>query len=62
MMVSSFGSAITLPSRNTLILFPASLDRELIAHRLSKSLHRSCVCSFAADNPDSAFAVIQPFL
>jgi hypothetical protein len=61
-MISSFGIAIALPSRNTLILFPPSLDRELIAHRLSKSLHRTCVCTFTADNPDSAFAVIQPFI
>jgi len=45
---------ITSPINNShaLILLPSEMDRELIAHRLSKSLDAEPVLSFRAANPE----------
>ena len=37
---------------HALVLIPSELDRELIAHRLSKSLNAEPVLSFRAANPE----------
>jgi hypothetical protein len=60
-MVSSFGSAIPVSSAHILILFQKSLDRELIAHRLSKSLVSTTILDFEADNSEGVFALIAPY-
>ncbi|MDR2028541.1 MAG: hypothetical protein LBP93_03270 [Treponema sp.] len=61
-MVSSFATVTPLPSRRSLILFPKSMDRELVMHRLIKSLKAEVLCTFEADNPDSALELIQPYI
>jgi hypothetical protein len=60
-MVSSFGSVIPVSSAHILILFQKSLDRELIAHRLSKSLVSTTILDFEADNSEGVFALIAPY-
>lgn len=62
-MVSSFGSAIPVSAARILVLFQMqkSLDRELIAHRLSKSLGSTTVLDFEADNAEGIFALIAPY-
>jgi hypothetical protein len=60
-MVASFGSVIPVSPVRNLVLFQAFLDRELIAHRLSKSLGLILVSDFEADTAEGAFAVISPY-
>jgi hypothetical protein len=65
-MVGALGLTIALsgspktPAR-PLILLPPTLDRELIAHRLQASLGAGVLVCFAANNPDKALELIQPY-
>jgi hypothetical protein len=61
-MVSSFAAVIAFPSRRSLILFPKSMDRELLMHRLTNSLKTGALFTFEADNPDRALELIQPYI
>jgi hypothetical protein len=61
-MVSSFGVAFPLPPGNCLVLFPETMDRELLAHRLSKSLKTQALHHFRADDPGAAAAQLGPYL
>jgi hypothetical protein len=61
-MVSSFGSVLFLPPGNCLALFPGSMDGELLAHRLSKSLHTQVFFHFQADDPGTAIIQLGPYL
>jgi hypothetical protein len=60
-MVSALGAARALPSRRCLVLFPNSIDRELLAHRLSKSLNTEVLAVFTAD-AQAASKLIRPYL
>ena len=61
-MLSMTGTVLTLPNGRPLILLPKLLDRELIAHRLSKSLNSKLLASFEASNPDDIFSRIKSVL
>jgi hypothetical protein len=61
-MVSSFGSAFFLPPGNCLVLFPETIDRELLAHRLSKGLAAQVLYHFQADDPGIALQRLIPYL
>jgi hypothetical protein len=61
-MVSSFGSVFSLSTGNCLTLFSKTMDRELLAHRLSKSLNTQVVYHFQADDPDTALSQLGPYL
>ncbi|MDR0377261.1 MAG: hypothetical protein LBH70_05655 [Spirochaetaceae bacterium] len=61
-MSASFGKAVGLPSKNILILFSKTLDRELLTHRLTKSLKTRVVASFEAGSPEEALSRIQSCL
>jgi hypothetical protein len=61
-MIASFGRAIRLPSKNILILFSKTGDRELLTHRLVKSLRTKALASFEADSPGEILSRIQSFL
>ncbi|MDR2258829.1 MAG: hypothetical protein LBE14_06745 [Treponema sp.] len=61
-MVSSFGSVFPLPPGNCLVLFPETIDRELLAHRLSKSLDSQVLRHFQADDPGTAIIQLGPYL
>jgi hypothetical protein len=61
-MVHSFGTALPLASAGSLILFDVSKDRELICHRITKTLGVRALFNFAADSPKDAYQLIQPYL
>ncbi|GHV10367.1 hypothetical protein FACS189485_23440 [Spirochaetia bacterium] len=60
-MVSALGAATALPSRRCLVLFSNSVDRELLAHRLSKSLNTEVLAVFTAD-VQAVSKLIRPYL
>jgi len=51
-MTGNMGIASPINNSHALILLPSEMDRELIAHRLSKSLNAEPVLSFRAANPE----------
>jgi hypothetical protein len=61
-MVSSFAVLLALSSRRSLILFPQSMDHELVTHRLVKSLKVRALGTFKADTPEGALELIQPYI
>ncbi|GHU51386.1 hypothetical protein FACS1894200_11500 [Spirochaetia bacterium] len=61
-MISLLGVSIVLPQFRALILLSGALDRELIEHRLCKSLNAQSLFSFKIDNAERAFALIKPCL
>ena len=58
-IVDRTGTVIPLSSGNPLILFRGTVDRELIAHRLSKSLNARLLLSFEAESPENVFERIS---
>jgi hypothetical protein len=56
---ASLGRVIRLPSKNILILFPKALDRELLIHRLVRTLRARALAGFEAGSPGEAFSRIQ---
>jgi hypothetical protein len=60
-MIPPLGKTVKLP-KHSLVLFPDSLDRELIGHRLANSLHTSVQIDFAANKADDALKLIHPYL
>jgi hypothetical protein len=61
-MVSVLGTAVPLPSRDSLVLFSNTIDRELLAHRLSKNLETEAPVVFQSDNVASVVDYIRPYL
>ena len=61
-MINKSGSVIPLSLNRPLILLPITLDRELIAHRISKSLKTIPLLSFEANNPENALSILKPLL
>jgi hypothetical protein len=61
-MTAVLGTAIPLSTRYSLVLFSNTVDRELLAHRLSKSLETEVPVVFQADNVDTVVEYIRPFL
>ncbi|GHV14374.1 hypothetical protein FACS189491_10610 [Spirochaetia bacterium] len=60
-MVSVLGAVKTLPSRHCLVLFSNTIDRELLAHRLSKGLKTRVLSAFTADTMQAVPAIIRPY-
>jgi hypothetical protein len=60
-MVSNFGVAFLLSPENSLVLIPGGMDRELLAHRLSKSLEAPVLYQFQAGEPGEALDLLAPF-
>jgi len=50
-IVDKIGTFISLPSGNFIILMKESIDRELVSHRLHKSLKINPLLSMQTDNP-----------
>ncbi|MDR1398327.1 MAG: hypothetical protein LBJ41_00170 [Treponema sp.] len=64
-MLSSLGILIPLSSKyivRDLVLFPDEIDRELVIHRLTKSLGVMSPQSFEANSPEYALALLEPFI
>jgi hypothetical protein len=61
-IVSALGTAVPLPSGDSLVLFSNTIDRELLAHRLSKSLETAVPVVFQSDTVNSVVDYIRPYL
>jgi hypothetical protein len=61
-MVALLGITMLLPSGHSLVLLPGTLDKELIAHRLSNSLNAKALMVFEAKNSEEALAFIRSYL
>jgi hypothetical protein len=61
-IITALGTAVSLPSRHSLILFSNTIDRDLLAHRLSKSLEAEIPVVFQSDNAASVVEYIRPYL
>ena len=51
-IIDKVGTLITLPQGDFVILMKESVDRELVSHRLSKSLNINPILSLHTDNPE----------
>jgi hypothetical protein len=58
-MTRLFGTASALPEGRGMVLLPAALDRDRIAHRLSASLKAKTLAAVSADTPEKALAEIR---
>jgi hypothetical protein len=61
-IIAALGTALPLSSRHSLILFSSTIDRELLAHRLSRSLDTEAPVVFQSDNAASVVEYIRPYL
>ncbi|MDR3248520.1 MAG: hypothetical protein LBT39_07020 [Treponema sp.] len=61
-IVAALGSAVSLSPRYSLVLFSNTIDRELLAHRLSKSLETDAPVIFIADDVETVVNYIRPYL
>jgi hypothetical protein len=61
-MTSLLGLTLALPSGRSLVLLPGPLDKELVAHRLSKSLNAEALLVFKAASPGEALNLMGPYL
>jgi len=52
-MIDNAGTVIPLQNGQPLVLLPLSMDRELVAHRISKSLDTTPVFSIRAETPET---------
>jgi hypothetical protein len=60
-MVSHFGAAFALSPEHSLVLLPEDVDRELLAHRLSKSLNAPVLDQFQSGDPGEALGLLEPY-
>ncbi|MCL2374188.1 MAG: hypothetical protein FWC65_02985 [Treponema sp.] len=58
-IIGGAGTVIPLAFGRPLVMLPSAADRELIAHRLSKSLDTTVLLSFEADNPENVITRID---
>jgi len=58
-MINSAGKVIPLSKGRPLILLAPGMDRELIAHRLSRILKTAPLLSFESDSPEKAINSIK---
>ncbi|MDR1100169.1 MAG: hypothetical protein LBL28_06770 [Treponema sp.] len=59
--VRFFGTLFPLSPENGLVLVPDNIDRELLSHRLSKSLNTRTLYHFMADDPGAALSLLDPY-
>ena len=56
------GKSRALPGGNCLVLAPGRIDRDLLAHRLSKSLAAKLLCRCGAGSAEEALEALAPWL
>jgi hypothetical protein len=61
-IIAALGSAVPLPSGHSLVLFSNTIDRELLAHRLSKSLETEAPVIFQANAIKTVVDYLRPYL
>ncbi|MDR2634283.1 MAG: hypothetical protein LBC51_11790 [Treponema sp.] len=60
-VLASLGSLIPISGDYLLVLFQKPVDRELLAHRLSRSLRLRTVVTFEADTPENLEALLRSY-
>ncbi|MCL2094314.1 MAG: hypothetical protein FWH12_09015 [Treponema sp.] len=60
-MIGEAGVVIPMPDERPLVLLPIKIDRELLLHRISKSLHAEPLISFESNNISTALSRINSF-
>ena len=61
-MVNTLGIVVPLAPAKPMVLFPKTMDSELLVHRLSKCLNASPVLSFEANSVESTINRIQSLI
>jgi hypothetical protein len=61
-MVVHFGSAYSLPGGKCLVCVPGDMDRELLIHRLSKSMNAVALSQFKTESAAEAAQALTPYL
>ena len=62
-MLACYGGAYRdLPGGSSLVLLPGTLDRELFAHRLSRSTGSAVLSQFSANSAFLALKILRPYL
>jgi hypothetical protein len=61
-ITASFAVTLSLPMFRCLMLFPSSVDKELVAHRISKTLKREALCIFESKSTGRALEYLRPYL
>ena len=62
-MTAEHGSVcVNLPEKKYLVMLPGNLDRELFAHRLSKSTGCEVLFQSDANSPSLAIGMLAPYL
>ncbi|MDR0449854.1 MAG: hypothetical protein LBH26_01140 [Treponema sp.] len=61
-IITLLGFVIPLPSGRVLAILTSAADRELIAHRLEKSLNAKIPALFSAEEPAKVLEYIGPYL
>jgi hypothetical protein len=61
-LAAHFGLACALPDGNCLVLFPGDMDRELVAHRLSRSANALAISLFTSVSAADALEALGPHL
>jgi hypothetical protein len=62
LVLATLGAALPLPSHFCLVLIPGDFDRELLTHRLAKSLKIKSVFQFKSNSPDKAIKLLHAYL
>jgi hypothetical protein len=61
-MLDSYGAkCMALPAKKCLALLPGALDRELFAHRLSRSSGSLVLFQSSAHSPSPAIEILSPY-
>ena len=61
-MISHFGSVLELDNGNCLVMIPRNIDRQLLVHRLSKSLKITPLYQCAAEYAVEAMISLTAFM
>ncbi len=60
--IKSFGRLLPLKGNTFILLFPLSIDHELLLHHLNKRFHLNIVEQFSADTPQKVLDCIQHYV
>jgi hypothetical protein len=61
-VITLLGSVLALPSGRVLAIFSETVDRELVARQLEKTLNTKALVLFCAEAPAKALEYIGPYL
>jgi hypothetical protein len=60
--IEMFGKLLHIQENTFVLLFPSTIDHELLLHHLDKRFHLNIVEQFSADTPQKALECIQNYI